>query len=80
MDPYKDKAILYELYVKKRLGIKEMSDIFLKNYNCKVTPQSIYNWLEKYDLLKFRGKGRNINISRGQKTGMAKKTKPPWLH
>lgn len=91
MDPYKDKAILYELYVKKRMGIKDMAEYFKKNYNCKVTPQTIYNWLEKYDLLKFRGKGRKINISRGQKsngagrngvygTGMKQtKPKPPWV-
>lgn len=29
-------------------------------YNLKVTPQTVYNWCEKYDLLKFRGKGRKL--------------------
>jgi hypothetical protein len=25
-----------------------------------VTPQAVYNWIKKYDLLKYRGKGRNL--------------------
>ena len=95
MEPYKDKTTLHTLYVTKRMGIKEMSEYFQKNYNCKVTPQTIYNWLKNYDLLKYRGKGRNINISRGTavkpKAGpngrggayggltQKKRPKPPWM-
>lgn len=69
MKPYQDKAIMYDLYVKKRMGIKQMSEIFKNNYNCDATPQTIYNWLKKMDLLKFRGKGRNIAATRGQAVG-----------
>ena len=25
-----------------------------------MTPQALYNWVKKYDLLKYRGKGRNL--------------------
>lgn len=89
--PYQDKQLLYELYVVKRKGIREISEILENNYNCKATMQTIYNWLEKFDLLKHRGKGRNINISRGNKSGTGggspygppagtqkKSQKPPW--
>lgn len=41
-------------------------------YNCRVTVQTIYNYCEKYDLLKFRGKGRTL---RAKTTGMQKKKK-----
>lgn len=34
----------------------------LKNtYSIEVTPQAVYNWVKKYDLLKYRGKGRNLS-------------------
>lgn len=32
-----------------------------KSYNIEVTPQAVYNWVKKYDLLKYRGKGRNLS-------------------
>jgi len=31
-----------------------------ESYNIEVTPQAVYNWVKKYDLLKYRGKGRNL--------------------
>jgi len=60
MEPYKDKAWLYEHYVKKRLNLTKICEILLKSYNIQMTPQGLYNWVKKYDLLKYRGKGRNL--------------------
>ena len=59
-EPYKDKAFLYEMYVKRRMNLTDICKHLEKTYNIKVTPQAIYNWVKKYDLLKFRGKGRNL--------------------
>lgn len=60
MEPYKDKAWLYEHYVKKRLNLTKICEILKKSYNIEMTPQGVYNWVKKYDLLKYRGKGRNL--------------------
>lgn len=60
MEPYKDKGWLYEQYVKKRRNLTDICQMLESQYNLKVTPQTVYNWCEKYDLLKFRGKGRNL--------------------
>jgi len=46
------------MYVKKRMSLKDITNLLEKNYNEKISPQALYNWLEKYDLLKYRGKGR----------------------
>lgn len=60
MDPYKDRAWLFEQYVKKRRNLTDIAEILKNQYNVKVTPQTIYNWCQKYDLLKYRGKGRKL--------------------
>jgi len=60
-EPYKDKAFLYEMYVKRRLNLTDICKHLQKSYNIQVTPQAVYNWVKKYDLLKFRGKGRNLS-------------------
>lgn len=60
MEPYKDKGWLYEHYVKKRRNLTDICQILEVQYNLKVTPQTVYNWCERYDLLKFRGKGRKL--------------------
>lgn len=60
MEPYKDKGWLYEHYVKKRRNLTDICQMLETQYNLKVTPQTVYNWCEKYDLLKFRGKGRKL--------------------
>ena len=65
MKPYQDKALMYQLYVVKRMNIKDMAELFKANYNCVCTPQTIYNWLKEFDLLKFRGKGRNMSHNKG---------------
>lgn len=60
-EPYKDKAFLYEMYVKRRMNLTDICKHLENSFNIKVTPQAIYNWVKKYDLLKFRGKGRNLS-------------------
>lgn len=60
MEPYKDKQFLYEMYVKRRMNLTDICKHLKNSYNIEVTPQAIYNWVKKYDLLKYRGKGRNL--------------------
>lgn len=60
LEPYKDKEFLYEMYVKRRMNLTDICKLLEKNYNVSVTPQGLYNWVKKYDLLKYRGKGRNL--------------------
>lgn len=59
-EPYKDKSWLYEHYVAKRMNLTDICKVLEQSYNIKVTPQALYNWCKKYDLLKYRGKGRNL--------------------
>jgi hypothetical protein len=66
-EPYKDKAFLYEMYVQRRMNLTDICKHLKDSYNIEVTPQAIYNWVKKYDLLKFRGKGRNLAAAGGQK-------------
>lgn len=61
--PYKDKAFLYEMYVKRRMNLTDICKHLKDTYSIEVTPQAIYNWVKKYDLLKFRGKGRNLSAT-----------------
>lgn len=51
---YEDKSYLYEKYVLKRMTAKEIAD------ENGVTEMTIYNHLKKNDLLKYKGKGRNL--------------------
>lgn len=60
-DVYKDKAWLYEHYVQKRMNLTDICKVLKQSYNIEVTPQAVYNWCKKYDLLRFRGKGRNLS-------------------
>lgn len=57
---YKDRAWLYEHYVQKRMNLTDICKILKQSYNIEITPQALYNWCKKYDLLKYRGKGRNL--------------------
>lgn len=61
MEPYKDKGWLYDQYVKKRRNLSDICQILKNSYNIDVTPQTVYNWCEKYDLLRYRGKGRKLS-------------------
>ena len=58
MEPYKDKGWLYEHYVKKRMKLTDICKVLKQTHNIEVTPQALYIWCKKYDLLKFKGKGR----------------------
>lgn len=60
VDIYKDKSWLYEHYVRKRMNLTDICKLLKQTYNIELTPQALYNWCQKYDLLKFRGKGRNL--------------------
>lgn len=66
-EPYKDKAFLYDMYVQRRMNLTDICKHLKDSYNIEVTPQAIYNWVKKYDLLKFRGKGRSLGANSGQK-------------
>ena len=63
LEPYKDKSFLYEHYVTKRMNLTDIVKLIEKNYNITVSSQTIYNWVKKYDLLKYRGKGRNLSAT-----------------
>jgi len=60
-EPYRDRAFLYEMYVQRRMNLTDICKHLHKTYNIEITPQAIYNWVKKYDLLKFRGKGRKLS-------------------
>lgn len=62
-EPYKDKTYLYDMYVRRRMNLTDICKHLKNTYNIEVTPQAVYNWVKKYDLLKFRGKGRNLSRS-----------------
>ena len=51
MEPYKDKGWLYEHYVKKRMRLTDICKVLKQTHNIEVTPQALYNWCKKYDLL-----------------------------
>ena len=61
LEPYKDKGWLYEHYVKKRMNLAEIAKRLDQSHNITISPQALYNWVKKFDLLKFRGKGRNLS-------------------
>ena len=63
LEPYKQKDWLYYHYVQKRMNLKDIVVLLQEKYNIKISHQSIYNWLVKYDLLKYRGKGRKIGAN-----------------
>jgi hypothetical protein len=63
LEPYKDREWLYHHYVKKRMNLKDICELLEKRYNIRITSQAVYNWLVKFDLLKFRGKGRNLSAT-----------------
>lgn len=63
LEPYKDKSFLYEHYVTKRMNLTDIVKLINKDYGIEVSAQTIYNWVKKYDLLKYRGKGRNLGAT-----------------
>jgi hypothetical protein len=61
LEPYKDKGWLYEHYVKKRMNLSDIAKRLDQSHNITISPQALHNWVKKFDLLKFRGKGRNLS-------------------
>jgi len=49
------------MYVKRRMNLTDICKHLKNTYSIEVTPQAVYNWVKKYDLLKYRGKGRNLS-------------------
>ncbi|MBO37487.1 MAG: hypothetical protein CL612_06640 [Anaerolineaceae bacterium] len=60
IEPYKDKGWLYEHYVKKRMNLSDIAKRLDQSHSITISPQALYNWVKKFDLLKYRGKGRNL--------------------
>tara|TARA_Y100000031_G_C7899852_1_gene239046 strand:+ start:130 stop:447 length:318 start_codon:yes stop_codon:yes gene_type:complete len=63
LEPYKDKAWMYEHYVKRRMNLAEIAKRLDQSHGISVSPQALYNWVKRFDLLKYRGKGRNLSGS-----------------
>lgn len=42
------------------MNLTDICKLLQQSYNITITPQALYNWVKKYDLLKYRGKGRNL--------------------
>jgi transposase len=51
---YEDRDWLFEQYVKQGRTAKDIAD------DVGVTEMTIYNWLKKFDLLRYKGKGRSL--------------------
>lgn len=45
------------------MNLTDICKVLQQSYGITVSPQAIYNWVKKYDLLKFRGKGRNLSAT-----------------
>jgi hypothetical protein len=67
LEPYKDRTWLYEHYVRKRMNMTDIVKLLKQTYNIEITPQGLYNWCKKYELLRFRGKGRNLSSNAQRK-------------
>ena len=76
LEVYKDRAWLYEFYVKRRMGLLAIQTMLKEKYNIKVSHQTIFNYIQKYDLdIMRKGKRRTISSNLG-KHKMKKKPSP----
>lgn len=66
MELYRDKAWLYEHYVTRRMKLTDIQKMLLERHGVKISQQALYNWCKKYDLLKYKGKGRNLKVAKKQ--------------
>jgi transposase-like protein len=67
LEPYKEKAWLYEYYCKRRMGLLAIQKMLKDKYNIKVSHQTIFNYIQKYDLDIIRkGKRRTISSNLGK--------------
>lgn len=58
------------------MGLKQMSELLAEKYDTQVTAQGIYLWLQKYDLLKYRGKGKKRGANMQKRKGQTIKANP----
>lgn len=63
MYPYKDPGWLKRHYVDQKMSLKDISALLKKDYGIEITEQALYNWCKKFDLLKFRGRGRRLGAN-----------------
>ena len=42
------------------MNLSDIAKRLDQSHNITISPQALYNWVKKFDLLKFRGKGRNL--------------------
>lgn len=45
------------------MNLTDICKLLKQSYGITISPQALYNWVKKYDLLKFRGKGRNLSAT-----------------
>lgn len=57
---YQDRDWFYHHYVQKRMKLTDIQKLLYEKHGISITPQALYNWAKKHDLLKYRGKGRNL--------------------
>ena len=43
------------------MNLSDIAKRLDQSHNITISPQALYNWVKKFDLLKFRGKGRNLS-------------------
>lgn len=72
-EPYKNRTWMYEYYVKKRMNLTDICEILQTRHGITVTPQTLYNWAKRMDLLKYRGKGRNLSQHKKQESSQVKR-------
>jgi len=75
---YKNREWLYEYYIKRRMGLLAIQKMLKEKYNIKVSHQTIFNYIQKYNLDIMRhGKRRTISGNLGRKNV---KKKPSPFH
>jgi hypothetical protein len=66
METYRDREWFYYHYVQKRMKLTDIQKLLHEKYNVVISPQALYNWAKKHDLLKYRGRGRNLKMHKPQ--------------
>ena len=79
MKIYQDKDFLYEHYVRRRMNLKDICELMEKKYNTTISTQGLYNWIKKFDLLKYRGKGRKLGANTQKRNAMKMQQNPARL-
>lgn len=68
--PWKDKAYMYEMYVKKRKTIYEIAEDCKTSFGIDVTPMTIFNNLKSLELIKnSRNLGKRSHGGGGKRGG-----------